>query len=99
VEAGNWLRQMMAPGNLVTAEELAKRMGESGIRPEPFVAHVTAMLGGGPPPQPAGARTDGGVGLDAGVPGGAAAGTGPDGGVDSATGTTAAPDGGTTEQR
>ena len=99
IDAGNWLRQMVAPGNLLTADGLAARMGESGIRPEPFVAHVTAMLAGSPPPQPPAARAEGGAGLDGGIPGGAAAGTGPEGGVEPATGATAAPDGGTTEKR
>ena len=65
VEAGNWLRQMVAPGNLLTADGLASRMGEKEIRPEPFVARITAMLAGGAPP---GIAPDAGVRPDAGVP-------------------------------
>jgi hypothetical protein len=66
--AGNWLRQMLTPGNVVTADAFASRMGEPGIRPEPFVTRISAMLAGSVAP-PAAPRLDGGTAPDAGAPG------------------------------
>jgi len=67
LDAGNWLRQMATPGNVVTADGLASRMGEPGIRPEPFVTRITAMLAGSVATPPAAPRPDGGTASDAGV--------------------------------
>ena len=73
-EAGTWLRRLLAPGNGLTATALATRMGETGIRTEPFVTRAVAMLAGGapasppvvPPPAPA-AGTTGASAPDAGT--------------------------------
>ena len=79
--AGTWLRagcSLRSSG--VTATALARRMGETGIRTEPFVTRAVAMLAEGapasppaaPPPapatQPTGASApDGGTSVDGGT--------------------------------
>lgn len=74
-EAGTRFRGLLAPGNGLTAEAFATRLGDTGIRPEPFVAHVAVMLGGGgsipapaASPPAADAGTPGASGVDAGTP-------------------------------
>ncbi|HEX4622287.1 MAG TPA: chromosome segregation protein SMC, partial [Myxococcaceae bacterium] len=68
-EAGQFLRELWAPANSATAQELARRLGDPGIRPDSLLLRLGALLrvqltmpaAAPPAQQPSG---DGGVGAD-----------------------------------
>jgi hypothetical protein len=50
LEAGAFLKPLLAPGNGVTADGLAKRMGNGGVGPDALVERLTSTLGSGTTP-------------------------------------------------
>jgi hypothetical protein len=50
LEAGAFLKPLLAPGNGLTADGLAERSGDGAIRPDALVERLTNTLGGGPTP-------------------------------------------------
>jgi hypothetical protein len=61
-EAGIFLKSVLAPGNGLSADELARRIGDGTIRPDALVARLTSTLG-------AGTGSAASPALDAGTPG------------------------------